>query len=169
MSLFGRSQDADPGVASSVTPGRSQQDSRGATPGRAKQRTGDTSVANIGESILFKGELSGKEDLVLEGTVEGRVDLPENQLTIGSNGRANAELNAKTVVVVGRVTGNIRASERIEIQATGVVEGDVSAPRLMVAEGAVVNGSIEMGASQRTAQSQTPAAASPPPPERKAG
>jgi len=128
---------------------------------------GEISVANIGESILFKGELSGKEDLVLEGTVEGRVDLPDNQLTIGANGRAHAELKAKTVVVVGRVNGNIEASERCEIRSSGIVEGDVSAPRLMVAEGAVVNGSIEMGAAKKALQATAPS--SPPAVERKAG
>lgn len=126
-------------------------------------------MANIGESILFKGELSGKEDLVLDGTVEGRIDLMDYQLTIGASGRAHAELSAKTIVVVGRVTGNVRASERIEIQATGVVEGDVSAPCLVVAEGAVVNGSIEMGASKKASQPAVSVSASALPAERKAG
>ena len=102
-------------------------------------------MANIGKSITLKGDLSGNEDLVIEGHVEGRVDLPNNQLTIGANGSCSAEVHAKTVVVVGKVTGNVSATERIEIQATGLVNGDVSAPRLVVAEGAVVNGSIEMG------------------------
>jgi len=137
------------------------------TPTAAQKGTGGTNVANIGESIVFKGELSGQEDLVLEGTVEGRVDLPDNQLTIGAKGRAHAELKAKTIVVVGRVNGNIRASDRCEIQSSGIVEGDVSAPRLMVEEGAVVNGSIEMGASKNAmaAPSASPSA----PVARKAG
>jgi len=102
-------------------------------------------MANIGKSISLKGDLSGNEDLTIEGHVEGRVDLPNNLLTIGANGSVNAEVHAKTVVVIGKVTGNVSATERIEIQATGLVNGDVSAPRLVVAEGAVVNGSIEMG------------------------
>jgi len=102
-------------------------------------------MANIGKSISLKGDLSGNEDLVVEGHVEGRIDLPSNQLTIGANGSVSAEVHAKTVIVVGKVTGNVSATERIEIQATGLVNGDVCAPRLVVAEGAVVNGSIEMG------------------------
>jgi cytoskeletal protein CcmA (bactofilin family) len=102
-------------------------------------------MANIGKSISLKGDLSGNEDLTIEGHVEGRVDLPNNLLTIGANGSVNAEVHAKTVVVVGKVTGNVTGTERIEIQATGLVNGDVSAPRLVVQEGAVVNGSIEMG------------------------
>jgi cytoskeletal protein CcmA (bactofilin family) len=109
-------------------------------------------MANIGKSISLKGDLSGNEDLTIEGHVEGRVDLPNNLLTIGANGSVNAEVHAKTVVVVGKVTGNVSAAERIEIQATGLVNGDVSAPRLVVAEGAVVNGSIEMGVKKGAAQ-----------------
>ena len=109
-------------------------------------------MANIGKSISLKGDLSGNEDLTIEGHVEGRVDLPNNLLTIGANGSVNAEVHAKTVVVVGKVTGNVSAAERIEIQATGLVNGDVSAPRLVVAEGAVVNGSIEMGVKKGAGQ-----------------
>ena len=109
-------------------------------------------MANIGKSISLKGDLSGNEDLTIEGHVEGRVDLPNNLLTIGANGTVNAEVHAKTVVVVGKVTGNVSATERIEIQATGLVNGVVSAPRLVVAEGAVVNGSIEMGVKKGAGQ-----------------
>jgi cytoskeletal protein CcmA (bactofilin family) len=109
-------------------------------------------MANIGKSISIKGDLTGNEDLVLEGKVEGKVDLPNNQLTIGANGVVKAEIQAKAVVVVGKVTGNIRGTERIEIQATGVVDGDVAAPRLVVAEGAVLNGAIQM--TQKGAQVQ---------------
>lgn len=117
-------------------------------------------MANIGKSITLKGDLSGNEDLVIEGHIEGRVDLPNNQLTIGANGSCAAEVHAKTVIVVGKVTGNVIATERIEIQATGLVNGDVSAPRLIVQEGAVVNGSIEMGAKAKASQAAAAAAAS---------
>jgi len=110
------------------------------------------SMANIGKSITLKGDLSGNEDLVIEGHIEGRVDLPSNQLTIGANGSCSAEVHAKTVVVIGKVNGNVIATERIEIQATGLVNGDVSAPKLVVQEGAVVNGSIEMGAKAKASQ-----------------
>jgi cytoskeletal protein CcmA (bactofilin family) len=126
-------------------------------------------MANIGKSISIKGDLSGKEDLIIEGTVEGRVDLPDNQLTVGANGNVNAEVHAKAVIVVGKVTGNVRGTERIEIQATGSVEGDVSAPRLVVAEGAVLNGSIEMGAAATQAQPQAKVLPKPAESERKAG
>jgi len=107
-------------------------------------------MANIGKSITIKGDLSGNEDLVVEGHVEGKVELPSNQLTIGAEGTAAAEIHAKTVVIVGKVTGNVSASERIEIQSSGFVDGDVRAPRLVVEEGAVVNGSIAMEAPAGT-------------------
>src|SRR4029450_13442215 len=69
-------------------------------------RAGDD-MANIGKSITIKGDLSGNEDLQIEGTVEGRIDLPNNQLTIGAEGRVKAEVHAKAVIVVGHVTGNL--------------------------------------------------------------
>jgi cytoskeletal protein CcmA (bactofilin family) len=118
-------------------------------------------MANIGKSISIKGDLSGNEDLVIEGKVEGKVELPNNQLTIGANGLVKAEVQAKTVIVIGKVAGNVRGTERIEIQATGIVDGDVAAPRLVVAEGAVLNGSIQM--TQKQAGSGAPPAQVPHP------
>ncbi len=116
-------------------------------------------MANIGKSITIKGDLSGNEDLVVEGHVEGKIELPSNQLTVGAEGTAAAEIHAQTVVIIGKVTGNVSASERIEIQATGLVDGDVRAPRLVVEEGAVVNGSISME-SEAGKKRPTPLAAS---------
>ena len=107
-------------------------------------------MATIGQSIVFKGELTGDEDLEIDGQVEGNVRLANNQLTIGSSGRVTAQVVAKSIIVIGRVKGNLTATERIEIQATGIVEGDVKAPRLNVQEGAVVNGGIDMSASAST-------------------
>ena len=101
-------------------------------------------MATIGQSIIFKGELSGDEDLEIEGQVNGLVQLANHQLTVGANGRLKAEIKAKSIIVIGQVIGNLSATERIEIQATGVVEGDLHAPRLNVQEGAVLNGSIDM-------------------------
>ena len=115
-------------------------------------------MANIGKSIAIKGDLTGNEDMVIEGKVEGKVDLPNNQLTVGENGTVRAEINAKAVVVVGRVSGNIHGIERVEVQASGVVEGDVSAPRLMVAEGAVLNGAITMTKQAGGSEAKAPAA-----------
>ena len=118
-------------------------------------------MANIGKSISIRGDLTGNEDMVIEGQVEGKVDLPNNQLTVGANGKVKAEIHAKSVVVVGHVDGNVFGLERIEIQATGRVEGDVTAPKLIVAEGAQLNGAIKMtqkGDRSGTAGSEAAAA-----------
>lgn len=115
---------------------------------------GEKSMANIGQSIVFKGELSGDEDLEIDGQVEGTVQLTNNELTVGANGQLKAEVNAKSIVVIGRVQGNLTATERIEIQATGIVDGDIRAPRLLIQEGAVLNGGIDMskgGSAAKTA------------------
>jgi cytoskeletal protein CcmA (bactofilin family) len=145
VSLFGRPREEstpeEPSAPPVAAPPRPP-----AQPARAAERgpRQGEEMANIGKSISIKGDLSGNEDLVIEGKVEGKVELPNNQLTIGANGLAKAEINAKSVVVIGKVAGNVRGTERIEIQATGIVDGDVAAPRLVVAEGAVLNGSIQM-------------------------
>jgi len=118
-------------------------------------------MANIGKSITIKGDLSGNEDLQIDGTVEGRIDLPNNQLTIGPEGRVKAEVHAKAVVVVGHVTGNLSAADRIQVEATGIVDGDVKAPRLVIQEGAMLNGAVEMttaGASSKSSLSPAPLA-----------
>ena len=114
-------------------------------------------MANIGKSITIKGDLSGDEDLVVEGTVEGKVDLPSNQLTIGANGNVRADVSAKTVVVIGKVAGNVTGTERVEIEASGSVDGDVRAPRLVVQEGAVLNGAVEMGQVRSSEKPPAPA------------
>lgn len=122
----------------------------------------DDAMANIGKSIAIKGDLTGQEDLVIEGKVEGKVDLPQNELTIGANGQVQADVHAKNVLVVGKVAGNVSATERVEIQSTGVVDGDVRAPRLVVQEGARLNGSIHM---EDKAGASRPGAPAPPPPK----
>jgi cytoskeletal protein CcmA (bactofilin family) len=104
-------------------------------------------VAAIGKSIVFKGELTGSEDLEVNGTVEGDVKLPDNTLTVGQTGHVKASVSAKSVQIVGKVQGDVTATERIEIEASGVVDGDLRAPRLLVQEGAVMNGTVEMTAA----------------------
>lgn len=104
-------------------------------------------MASFGKSIVFKGDLSGDEDLEIEGRVEGTVKLPNHQVTIGAHGRVTAQVEAKLVVVIGHVSGNVTAGERVEVQASGIVDGDIQAPRLLIQEGAVVNGSIQMGSA----------------------
>ena len=128
-------------------------------------------MANIGKSISIRGDLTGNEDMVIEGQVEGKVDLPNSQLTVGANGKVKAEIHAKSIVVVGHVDGNVFGLERIEIQATGRVEGDVTAPKLIVAEGAQLNGAIQMSQKgNRTTSASSDKTGAPTSPEvRKAG
>ena len=117
-------------------------------------------MAIIGKSISIKGDLTGNEDLQIDGKVDGRIDLPNNQLTVGAEGQVKAEVTAKAVAVIGHVTGNVTATDKIEVESSGIVDGDVRAPRLIVQEGAVLNGAIEMGAKvSAPATSAQPAAA----------
>jgi cytoskeletal protein CcmA (bactofilin family) len=99
---------------------------------------------NIGKSVVIKGELSGSEDLTIEGNVEGKIELRDNTLTIGPNGKIRAEVFAKQVIVLGEVTGNVTASEKVDIRDNGSVDGDVTAPRVAIAEGAHFRGAIDM-------------------------
>jgi cytoskeletal protein CcmA (bactofilin family) len=110
---------------------------------------------NIGKSVVIKGELSGSEDLTIEGHVEGRIELRENVLTIGPNGKIRAEVFAKAVIVLGEVAGNVTASEKVDIRDNGSVDGDIISPRVAIAEGAHFRGSVDM--QRGTAKPQTPA------------
>ncbi len=102
---------------------------------------------NIGKSVVIKGELNGSEDLTIEGQVEGKIELRQNVLTIGANGKIKAQVSAKSVIILGEVTGNVTATEKVDIRDNGSVDGDIAAPRVAIAEGAHFRGSIDM---QRT-------------------
>ena len=116
---------------------------------------------NIGKSVFIKGELSGSEDLTIEGNVEGRIELKENTLTIGPNGKIRAEVFAKQVIVLGEVTGNVTASEKVDIRDNGSVDGDVTSPRVAIAEGAHFRGAIDMQRAGQGGTKPKPAAAAP--------
>ena len=107
----------------------------------------ERTTVNIGKSVVIKGELSGSEDLTIEGQVDGKIELRQNVLTIGPNGKIKAQVFAKSVVILGEVTGNVTASEKVDIRDNGSVDGDIAAPRVAIAEGAHFRGSIDM---QRT-------------------
>lgn len=99
---------------------------------------------NIGKSVVIKGELSGSEDLTIEGNCEGKIELRDNVLTIGPNGKIRAEVFAKAVIVLGEVVGNVTASEKVDIRDNGSVDGDIISPRVAIAEGAHFRGSVDM-------------------------
>src|SRR5436853_2870614 len=101
-------------------------------------------LASIGKCIVINGELSGSEDLTIEGRVDGKIELRDHVLTVGSNGRIKAQVSAKAIVVLGQVTGNLNATEKVDIKESGSVEGDIVAPRVAIADGSHFRGSIDM-------------------------
>ena len=121
---------------------------------------------NIGKSVIIKGELTGSEDLTIEGHVEGKIELRQNVLTIGPNGKIKAQVFAKSVIILGEVTGNVTATEKVDLRDNGSVDGDIAAPRVAIAEGAHFRGSIDMqragGKPQDSKPASQPAAASAP-------
>src|SRR5688572_19441517 len=125
----------------------------------------ERSTVNIGKSVVIKGELNGSEDLTIEGQVEGKIELRQNVLTIGPNGKIKAQLFAKSVIILGEVTGNVTATEKVDIRDNGSVDGDIASPRVAIAEGAHFRGSIDMqrtggGAKSESKADQKPASAS---------
>ena len=119
-------------------------------------------IVNIGKSVVIKGELNGSEDLTIEGHVEGTIQLRDHILTIGPNGKIKAQVFAKAVIVLGEVTGNVTASDKVDIRDNGSVDGDIVSPRVAIAEGAHFRGSVDMQrkgtqpAAAKTAQSAAP-------------
>jgi len=134
-----------------------------APPQAETRRQNERDVVNIGKSVVIKGELNGSEDLTIEGHVEGKIELKDHVLTIGPNGKINAQVFAKAVIVLGEVNGNVTASEKVDIRDNGSVDGDIISPRVAIAEGAHFRGSVDMqrkpGAPQ--VQQQTPQAPKP--------
>src|SRR5215470_223595 len=123
---------------------------------REERRPMHEEAASIGKSIIINGELSGSEDLTIEGRVEGKIELKDHVLTVGINGRIKAQVSAKSIVVFGQVTGNLTATEKVDIKENGSVEGDIVSPRVAIADGSHFRGSIDMqkkaesGSSERS-------------------
>jgi cytoskeletal protein CcmA (bactofilin family) len=103
----------------------------------------------IGKSILIKGDVVSSGDLVIDGIVEGTIDLGDHSLTIGPGAAVTADLVAKSVTISGKVKGNVTGMSRVELKATGSVEGDVTAPRFVMDEGASISGKIDTGPRQK--------------------
>lgn len=101
-------------------------------------------LATIGKSLVIKGELSGSEDLYIDGQVEGSVDLRTHSVTVGPNGNVKAGINAKAIVVQGRVDGSLSASDRLDLRKSAVVTGDVTTQRISIEEGAFLKGKVDI-------------------------
>jgi len=105
-------------------------------------KTGD--FAHIGKSVVIKGELSGSEDLYVDGNVEGKIELRNHSLTIGPNGNVKADISAKAVVIQGKLDGNVNASERVELRKSAVMAGDLTTQRIAIEEGAFLKGKVDV-------------------------
>jgi cytoskeletal protein CcmA (bactofilin family) len=125
----------------SVHPRRTEREDNGGQSMDAPQ-TGDG--AHIGKSVVIKGELSGSEDLYVDGNVEGNIELRNNSLTVGPNGKVRANVSAKSVVIQGKLDGSVNASERVELRKSAVVTGDVTTQRIAIEEGAFLKGKIDI-------------------------
>lgn len=104
-----------------------------------------TVAITIGSSVVIKGEVSAREDLTITGRVEGKIEVRDHEVRIGREGQVHAEVAARAVVIDGTVKGNVTATERIELTAEGRVEGDLAAPKVLMADGAEFRGRIDMG------------------------
>src|SRR5580704_14860280 len=106
--------------------------------------TAASGLAQIGKSVVVKGELSGSEDLYVDGQVEGSIALKGNSLTVGPNGQVKASVDAKGVVVQGKLDGNIQASDRVELRKSAIVNGDIATQRIAIEEGAFRKGKVDI-------------------------
>ncbi len=123
-------------------------------PARPAPPTGEQ--ATIGKGLFIKGEITGSESLFIDGKVEGSVNLPGNRVTVGRNGQVNASINAREIVVLGKVKGNVAATDRVDIRAEGALTGDVAAARISIEDGAFFKGGIDI--KKPDAKAASPAA-----------
>jgi len=120
-----------------------------------KTTTAPIEQATIGRTLVIKGEISGSEALYIDGRIEGKITLTDNRVTIGRNGTVQADIAAREVVVMGKVTGNIDCSDRVDIRSEGVVNGNVSTVRISVEDGAVLKGGIQVKSGEHKQQNQS--------------
>jgi cytoskeletal protein CcmA (bactofilin family) len=125
---------------SHYTPNQAQPNSY--TP--VKPATSPMDQANIGRSVVIKGEISGNESLLIDGRVEGTISFPDSRVTIGRSGNVAANITAKELVIMGKVQGNVDCADRLDIRNEGVLAGDVVTHRISIEEGAIVKGGIEV-------------------------
>ena len=120
-----------------------------------KTVTAPVDQATIGRTLVIKGEISGSEALYIDGRVEGKISMPESRVTIGRNGKVDASINAREVVVMGKVNGNIECGDRVDIRSEGSVNGDISTVRISVEDGAALKGGITVHAGDGKQQAKS--------------
>jgi cytoskeletal protein CcmA (bactofilin family) len=123
-------------------------------PNPVKTTSAPIEQATIGRSLHIKGEVSGAEALYIDGRIEGKVTLAEHRVTIGRNGVVQADITAREVVVMGKVTGNIECGDRVDIRSEGIVNGNVSTVRISVEDGAVLKGGIQVKTETKHSKSE---------------
>src|ERR1700742_4973658 len=116
----------------------------GSRPAAPQAQSAAADQATIGKSLVVKGEVTGSESLYIDGKVEGAINLPGNRVTVGRNGQVAANISAREVVVLGKVRGNINASDRVDIRSEGSLTGDVIAQRISIEDGAFFKGGIDI-------------------------
>jgi cytoskeletal protein CcmA (bactofilin family) len=119
---------------------------------RPSSTTTTADQATIGKSLVIKGEVTGSESLYIDGRVEGSISLAGNRVTVGRNGVVSANINAREIVVLGKVRGNLTASDRVDIRSDGSLTGDVVAARISIEDGAYFKGGIDIRKGGQPAQ-----------------
>ena len=114
----------------------------------SRNQVGAADQATLGKGLFIKGEITGSESLYIDGKVEGAINLPGNRVTVGRNGQVAANIVAREVVVLGKVRGNVSATDRVDIRAEGALNGDVSAARISIEDGAFFKGGIDIRKSE---------------------
>src|SRR5438874_4392113 len=132
-----------PAMPASSVPSMSEP-AAAAAPRTAATTTTTADQATIGKSLVIKGEVTGSESLYIDGRVEGSINLSGNRVTVGRNGVVAANINAREIVVLGKVRGNLTASDRVDIRSDGSLTGDVVAARLSIEDGAFFKGGIDI-------------------------
>lgn len=117
-----------------------------------KTVTAPVDQATIGRTLVIKGEISGSESLYIDGRIEGKINMPESRVTIGRNGKVDASISAREVVVMGKVNGNIECTDRVDIRSEGSVAGDISTVRISVEDGAALKGGIQVRSGEQKQQ-----------------
>jgi len=135
-------QSSDNAMKSQFTPSTPNQ----LTP--VKTMTSPIEQATIGRTVVIKGEVSGSESLYIDGRIEGSITFKDHRVTVGRNGVVQANISAREVVIMGKVTGNVECSDRVDIRSEGTLTGDVVSARISVEDGALLRGSVQLNPSE---------------------
>jgi cytoskeletal protein CcmA (bactofilin family) len=139
-------------VVNATTPNLAPRDN---TKSAAAQYAERADVGHIGKSVVIRGELTGNEDLYLDGEIEGNIDLRDHKLVIGPNGKIKATITARDIVLHGRVEGNVSATERVELKKSCSLVGDVSTQRIVIEDGAFFKGAIDIKENKENRERKT--------------